>query len=175
MTHRHPENLPVVQYYLVHGDNISYTWRAGCTSVASLALNNEGIVIDVAPDTCHLLVKDPMERFKSAWIIQPYEALWDEGTRYIGRLPINDYIDGVLDDVEGVRSPHSWPQLKQHSAVKDLIVHRLEGSTHMAGCPLHHLNKTEEEKPELTHRVDELREFYAEDITAWESAEPWKQ
>lgn len=175
MTHKHPEDLPVTEYYRLNGVNFTYCWRAGCTSIASLALNAGAEILSDPPETCILLLKEPMSRFASAWCILPDGLQRREEGNVIARQSIEDYTDGVLDDVEGVRSPHCWRQLEQHSDVKHLVLYRLEGTTHIAGTELLHLNETEEPKPELTHRVDELREFYAEDIAAWEAAQIWKQ
>ena len=174
--HRHPQNIPVVQYYELNGVNFTYCWRAGCTSIASLALNNDAKVLDEPPETCTLLLKNPIERFKSAYMILPEGAQQDPetGLSEVGLPPLEDFLNGTLDDVEGVRSPHTWGQIDQHRAVKHLQLYKLEGSTHLAGIPLPHLNKTTVPKPSLIDlpRYQELYELYAEDIEAWSKAFP---
>ena len=174
MTHRHPENIPVVEYYARHGVNYTYCWRAGCTSITTLALNDDDTTtLDEAPEECILLLKNPLERFRSAQMILPDEARNVDGDRReIMRCPIDEYVDAILDGDENYSSPHVWPQLWQHRAVKNLSVYRLEGSTHLAGAKLPYLNVTTEDKEVLTHRLDELKEFYAADIAAWEEAVP---
>ncbi len=172
---QHPQNIPVVQYYELNGVAFSYCWRAGSTSIATLALNNNAKVLEEPPERCVLLLKHPMERFGSSYIILP-EVIRrkPDGEKYVGLPELDLYIDGVLDDVEGVRSPHNWPQMGQHAAVKMLEIFRLEGSTFLAGAKLPHMNSAEREKPLLAGhpRETELHEFYADDIKAWDSAQP---
>ncbi|KPL28078.1 MAG: hypothetical protein AMJ72_05400 [Acidithiobacillales bacterium SM1_46] len=176
--HQHPQDIPVVAYYELNGVNFTYCWRAGCTSIAFLALNNGAKTLDEVPETCTLLLKNPIERFRSAQVILPDQKIRDPETGFveIGPMPMDEYINGVLDDVEGVRSPHCWGQLEQHRAVKHLQLYRLEGTTHLAGVELPHLNKTMIVKPEVENhpRYQELLDFYAEDIEAWEKAAPLK-
>ena len=174
--HRHPQNIPVVEYYRLNGVNFSYCWRAGCTSIASLALNNDAEVLEHPPETCTLLLKNPIERFKSAYMILPEgkQLNHETGLFEVGLPPLEEFLNGTLDDVEGVRSPHTWGQINQHQAVKHLQLYKLEGSTHLAGVPLPHLNKTTIVKPDFSKlpRYEELYELYAKDIEAWEQAFP---
>ncbi len=174
MSHAHPVNIPVVQYYRLNGVNFTYCWRAGCTSISTMAKHYGAEILDEAPEECVLLIKDPIERFRSAQVVLPDEAHWVHGERVVMRMPMEMYLDGTLDDVEGVRSPHTWGQLEQHKAVKKLHVFQLEGSTHLAGVPLPHLNVTHIEKPEVDDlpRYHELVEFYEKDIEAWLDAQP---
>lgn len=173
---QHPQNIPVVEYYHLNGVNFSYCWRAGSTSVAALALNTPAKKLPVVPEHCVLLMKHPIERFRSAYMILPEGRVLNHktGLYEVGLPPINDYINGVLDDAPGVRSPHCWPQLGQHQAVKKLSVFRLEGSTHLAGVPLPHLNPAEGDKPFISNhpREEELFEYYADDLAAWTEARP---
>ena len=174
--HRHPENIPVVEYYELNGVNFTYCWRAGCTSIASLALNNGAKTLAEPPETCVLLMKNPIERFKSAYMILPEgkQLNHETGLFYVGLPPMEEFLNGTLDDAEGVRSPHTWGQMEQHEAVKTLQVFKLEGSTHLAGVPLPHLNKTTVPKPDFSKlpRYQELYELYADDIAAWQQAQP---
>lgn len=174
--HRHPQNIPVVEYYELNGVNFTYCWRAGCTSIAALALNNNAKVLEDAPETCVLLLKHPLERFRSAYMILPEGRVLNDKTGLFerGLPPMEDFLNGTLDDVEGVRSPHTWGQIEQHKAVKALQLFKLEGSTHLAGVELPYLNRTEVEKPDFSQlpRFPELAELYAEDIEAWNSAQP---
>lgn len=170
---QHPQNIPVVQYYELNGVYFSYCWRAGSTSIATMALNNNAKVLGAAPETCVLLLKHPIERFASSYIILPETVVEKDGINVVDLPLLDDYINGVLDDVPGVRSPHNWPQLGQHRE-SELQIFRLEGSTHLAGVPLPHLNTADREKPILAGhpREDELYEFYAEDLNAWNYAVP---
>jgi len=174
--HSHPPNTPVVTYYRLNGINFTYCWRAGCTSITQLAKDNDAEVLEEAPETCMLLLKDPIDRFRSSQMILPMEKRLNDETGLFEMVqpPISEYLDGTLDDVEGVRSPHNWPQIAQHSAVKHLQLFRLEGTTHLAGVPLPHLNKTEIPKPVVSDlpRYPELFDFYAKDLEAWENAKP---
>jgi hypothetical protein len=174
MSHFHPVNIPVVEYYRLNGVNFTYCWRAGCTSIAFLAKKHGAEILQEAPEECVLLMKDPVERFRSAQVILPEEAHMVYGERLIMRMPMEQYLDGTLDDVEGVRSPHTWPQMGQHEAVKTLHVFKLEGSTHLAGVELPHRNKTHIEKPTVADlpRYNELLKFYEDDIKAWNDAQP---
>ncbi len=173
MSFQHPLGIEEIGYYVLNDQTIGWTWRAGCTSIMKSMepYYEEVITLTHAPKACHLFLKNPMERFRSAWIAMPYIGTLPDGTPV--RQPINDYIDDVLDDVLGARSPHSTPQTWQHRKVEELKPHKLEGSTIVCGVPLLHENITTEEKPEITHRVDELRAYYAFDIHVWEKAEPW--
>lgn len=174
--HKHPENIPIIEYYRLNGINFTYCWRAGCTSIASLALNNDAKVLPEAPEICMLLLKNPIERFISAYMILPDGKILNDKTGLfeVGLPPIAKYLDGVLDDAPGVRSPHTWGQIEQHKAVKHLQLFRLEGTTHIADVKLPHINKTMVPKPVISDlpRYPELFDFYAKDIEAWERAKP---
>ena len=61
--HQHPPDVPVVQYFRLNGINFTYCWRAGCTSIAQLAKDNNAKVLPEAPEICMLLLKNPIERF----------------------------------------------------------------------------------------------------------------
>lgn len=177
--HKHPVNIPVVEYYHLNGVNFTYCWRAGSTSITSLALNNNAEVLEEPPETCVLLLKHPIERFRSSHLVLPERAdriTDDEGkqVRVVRQPPMNEYIDCFLDDTGGARSPHNFDQLGQHEAVKELIVYRLEGSSHLAGVELPWLNKSEFDKPLISDhpRYDELLAYYADDLDAWNDARP---
>ncbi len=174
--HKHPQDIPVVQYYRLNGVNFTYCWRAGCTSVAKLALDHNAEVLAGPPEVCTLLLKHPIERFRSSQMILPLEKRKDPETDrwVVAQPPISQYLSDTLDDVEGVRSPHTWEQIDQHQGVKHLQLYRLEGSTHLAGVPLPHLNKTMIPKPVVADlpRYLELFDFYAKDLEAWENAKP---
>jgi hypothetical protein len=174
--HFHPPNMPVVKYFRLNGINFTYCWRAGCTSIAQLAKDNDAKELPEAPEICMLLLKNPIERFRSSHMILAQEKRMNNttGLYEIVQPPISEYLDGTLDDVEGVRSPHTWRQIDQHKAVKHLQLFRLEGTTHLADVKLPHLNKTTFPKPVISDlpRYPELFDFYAKDIEAWERAKP---
>ncbi len=174
MSHFHPVNIPVVEYYRLNGVNFTYCWRAGCTSIAYLAKKHGAEILKEPPSECVLLLKDPIERFRSAHVVLPEEAIWVDGERVIGQMPIEEYLDGTLDDAPGVRSPHNWGQLEQHKDVETLHVFQLEGSTHLAGVELPHRNRTHIDKPEVDdlRRYHELVKYYEADIEAWLAAKP---
>ena len=166
----HPVGIAAIGYFRLGDVSVGYTWRAGCTSVIQAMYDAKALVLltGAEPETCHLFLKNPIERFRSAWVAQPVRQYPDS----IRRPDMEEYTNGVLDDVPGWRSPHSDPQLWQHRNIKNLITWRLEGSTHVLGVPLPHLNLTEEQKPVAVHRLDELKEYYADDIKAWEVSPP---
>jgi hypothetical protein len=174
--HKHPQDIPVVQYFRLNGINFTYCWRAGCTSITRLALDNDAEVLDGPPEICMLLLKNPIERFRSSQMILPMEKRLNDRTGLfeLAQPPISQYLDDTLDDVEGVRSPHTWQQIDQHKGVKHLQLFRLEGTTHIADVKLPHLNKTMIPKPVVSDlpRYPELFDFYAKDIEAWEKAKP---
>lgn len=174
--HQHPPDVPVVQYFRLNGINFTYCWRAGCTSITQLARENGAKVLPEAPEICMLLLKNPIERFRSSQMILPMEKRLNDKTGLfeLAQPPISQYLDDTLDDVEGVRSPHTWAQIDQHKAVKHLQLFRLEGTTHIADVKLPHLNKTMVPKPVISDlpRFPELFDFYAKDIEAWERAKP---
>ena len=172
MSFNHPLGIEEIGYFLLNDMTVGWTWRAGCTSIiASMEPYYDDVeTLTHPPERCMLYLKNPMERFRSAWIAQPFVAVDAAGIP--SRMRIEDYIDGVLDDEPGVRSPHSNGQLWQHRRVKDIHPYRLEGSTTVCGVPLLHMNITDEEKPQLEHRTKELLEYYREDIDAWSQADP---
>ena len=172
MSFEHPVGLEQVGYFRLNGVCVGWTWRAGCTSIIRTMEQYQDqveVILGTPPDQeVHLFLKNPIERFRSAWIVQPVKQYPDS----VRRPDMEEYTDMVLDDFPGWRSPHSDPQLKQHSRCKKLIKWRLEGSTHVCGVPLLHTNITEEEKPLATYRLPDLLEYYAQDIKAWEEARP---
>jgi hypothetical protein len=172
MSFNHPLGIEEIGYFLLNDVTVGWTWRAGCTSIIGSMepYIDEVTTLTHPPESCILFLKNPLERFRSAWIAQPFIGVGGDGTPY--RMSMNDYIDAVLDDTPGARSPHSNPQLWQHRRVKDIVTHKLEGSTHVCGVPLLHLNITDEEKPPIEHREDELYEYYERDIRAWEDSSP---
>ena len=58
--------------------------------------------------------------------------------------------------------------------MKKVHVFKLEGSTHIAGVELPHLNRTTIKKPMVADlmRYPELYTFYEQDMYAWERAIP---
>lgn len=170
MSFDHPLGIEEIGYFVLNETTVGWTWRAGCTSVIASMEPYYDIVVSLThpPKQCHLFLKNPIERVRSAWVAQPFV----DGGPPPARISMEEFIDGILDDVPGVRSPHSNPQLWQHRKVKDITPWRLEGSTHICGVPLLHKNVTEDEKPPVNYRVPELLDYYAQDIQAWEAAVP---
>ena len=121
-----------------------------------------------------LLLKNPIERFRSSQMILPDRVKKTPEGNTIERPPISEYLERFLDNDEEVLSPHNWGQLEQHRGVEELEIYRLEGSTHLAGVELPWLNKTEEKKPLIADhpRYPELYIRYEEDIAAWQTAIP---
>ena len=170
MSFDHPLGIEAVGYFVLNDSTVGWTWRAGCTSIiASMEPYYDDVVsLTHPPEQCHLFLKNPIERFRSAWIAQPV----GEYDGKVQRMPMEQYTDAVLDDLPGHRSPHSNPQLWQHREVKDITPWRLEGSTYVCGVSLLHLNETDEEKPPVNYRLPDLLDYYAQDIQAWEAAAP---
>ncbi len=173
-------------YHISQGEfNIGAAPRSGSTSLYFLVkkLGVSAVELTEAPDTAVCIIRDPIKRIASAYILLA-EGInsRDPVTNFktIGRPPFEETIDAVLDDdgeewfnakIGNSAHAFAWqPQSELYSKVKNPIWIRLEGIGKIHGLTLPHSNKTIEEKPTVTYRLDELNEFYAEDIRLWNAA-----
>lgn len=176
-------NIP--QYYCINGIYVGAVPRSGSTSLWNLNKELNGQTLDHVPQTATCIVRDPIKRLASAWLLLPIEARRftnEEGNSYreIMRPPIEEVIDAILGDYAEQyftdkigNSNHAYAWMRQSSlydSVKFPEWIRLEGieSFHRLTLPVH--NKSTEEKPAITHRLDELKDYYREDTELWEKA-----
>ena len=89
----------------------------------------------------------------------------------LARFSIEHFTDKVLD--EGYWNRHWAPQIAQHKYFDE--IYRFENIAETwphEYCyrELGQWNKSKTPKPEIVYRLDELNEYYAEDLRAWEKA-----
>ena len=162
--------------------------RSGSTSLYFMAKHlRESQSLQVKEvDEAVCIIRHPIRRIASAWLLLPEEVAKerdDKGDvirRWIQIAPIEETIDAILDDTAGEfftakigNSAHAYAWQRQselYSGCKNPKYIRLEGIESIYGLELPHYNVAEREKPEITHRLDELLEYYAEDLKLWESA-----
>jgi hypothetical protein len=179
--------LFVPQYYHVTlkdtDFNICAAPRSGSTSLYYFAqmAGEYATNLREAPETAVCIIRDPIARVGSAYMLLPDGVTRDENNfKTIGRPPIEETIDAILDD-DGGRfftekigdSKHAFAWMRHtelYRECKNPIWLRLEGHESFYGHKLPHDNKTEEPKPEVTYRLAELNEYYAEDIELWKKA-----
>lgn len=77
---------------------------------------------------------------------------------------IEQFTDAVLG---GLENEHWYPQLKQHMPIDE--IRQFEHINETFPVPLRHLNKGFRDKPEITYRLDELQNYYREDLDAWQA------
>lgn len=178
----------IPQYYRVNRDVdfcIGAAPRSGSTSLYYLAesLKKQCVTLKETPDTAVCIIRDPIKRIASAWMLLAEGVnSRDPVTNFktIGRPAFEETVDAVLDDdgeawfntkIGSSAHAFAWqPQSELYNKVKNPIWIRLEGIGKIYGLTLPHSNKTVEEKPTVTYRLDELNEFYAEDIRLWNAA-----
>lgn len=122
-----------------------------------------------------IYLRHPITRFASAWAYftpannfpgdpvwrnKAYDALRDHPT-------VEQFTDAVLD---GMQNEHWAPQLAQHGLVFDEIL-RLENirDTWPERYRLENRNQGRIPKPEITYRLDELENYYKEDLAQWQT------
>jgi len=181
----------VPQYYAVRTRtadfNICAAPRTGSTSLyyfaKELEKTEEAIFLTETPSDAICLIRDPIKRLASAYMLLPDGITSrDPITNFktVGRPAIEETIDAVLND-DGAEwfnakigdSAHAFawqPQVELYSECENPVWLRLEGNEGVFGLLLPHANITEEEKPVIDYRLDELKEFYAEDIKTWQMA-----
>ena len=181
----------VPQYYAIRTRtadfNIGAAPRSGSTSLYhfanALKQNDQAIFLSETPKDAICLIRDPIKRLASAYLLLPEGVKTrDPVTNFktIGRPSFEDTIDAVLDD-EGQAwfdtqigdSAHAFawqPQVELYSECEFPVWVKLEGNGGFFGMQLPHENVSMEPKPEVTYRLDELKEFYAEDIKIWQLA-----
>lgn len=154
---------------------IGATEKAGATSIMN-ALNRARFR-RLTPEQIRqrglrvrLYVRNPITRFASAFAyfapndnypIQPSRAAW-----LLAEHPtLEQFTDAVL---AGMENEHWSPQLAQHMPIDEVL--RFENAADTFPVELPHMNKGRIEKPEITYRLDELEDYYREDLDAWEAA-----
>ena len=174
---RRPEAF---QYYWLEPEQIviGYTNKAACTSIRHALIrckryaNHEVIERGLRS---RLYLRHPLVRLASAWAyFSPANNFPREPVRtnkayeFLKSHPtIEAFIDAVLDHDN--ENEHWAPQIEQHRPLEFDEIYRLEdiAATWPSRFKLGHENKSRVEKPEITHRRDELHRYYAEDLHAW--------
>lgn len=162
-------------YWQVSDDlAITCTEKAGATSINSALSRCRKITpqqIKQRNLTTRIYLRHPITRFASVYAyfaangnfqVQPSRA------RYVldHHPTIEQFTDAVLN---GVENEHWLPQLAQHEIDIDQI-HRFEdiNKTWPTGYPLGHYNKGRIEKPEIIYKLNDLQEYYRQDLDAWD-------
>lgn len=181
----------IPQYYAVRTPtcqfNIGAAPRSGSTSLYYLAkhLEEQGYaeMLSKTPQESICLIRDPIKRLASAYLLLPEGVKTrDPETNFktVGRPEFEETVDAVLNDDGAAwftaqigNSAHAFawqPQTELYSEVEFPVWVRLEDNGGFFGIQLPHENKAQEPKPEVTYRLDELKNFYAEDIKIWNMA-----
>jgi len=69
--------------------------------------------------------------------------------------------------LDGATNEHWLPQLAQHMPIDELFQLERIHETWPQEFPLRHENKGRLQKPEISYRLAELSDYYAEDLEAW--------
>lgn len=171
----------IPQYYDFKDFCMGAAPRSGSTSLHFLAETEGADTLKSAPSEAVCIVRHPIKRLASAWILLCEEARRLPDKRVVMRPPIEEVIDAILDDdgeafftAKIGNSAHAFAWQRQselYSRCKNPIWLRLEKNEGFHGMTLPLYNKSDPaEKPEVTHRLAELEEYYAEDIALWNSA-----
>ena len=177
-------NFP--QYYNILTDhcefNIAAVPRSGSTSVHFMAKNNGGKMLPFDEiDDAICIVRHPLERLASAWLLFPEEARRLPEKRVVMRPPIEEVIDAILDEEEtdeyfrskisNSKHAYAWQrQVDLYSGCANPVWMRLEGNEGIFGILLPHYNAAETKKPKIEHRLEEITKYYAEDMKIWQMA-----
>jgi hypothetical protein len=127
------------------------------------------------------IVRHPLERLASAWLLFPEEARRLPEKRVVMRPPIEEVIDAILDEEEtdeyfrskigNSKHAYAWQrQVDIYSGCENPVWMRLEGNEGVFGILLPHYNEAQEEKPKIEHRLEEITKYYAEDMKTWQMA-----
>ena len=181
----------VPQYYLIQTPDcefcITAAPRSGSTSLYHFAKDLESrgqaFFLTETPDDAVCLIRDPIERLASAYLLLPEGVRTrDPVTNFktLGRPAFEETVDAVLDDhgqewfddkIGNSKHAFGWqPQVELYSECEHPVWVKLEGNGGFFGMELPHANKSMEPKPKVTYRLDELKNFYAEDIKTWQMA-----
>lgn len=115
-------------------------------------------------------LRHPITRFLSAWAFFSPAAF---PVRHIPtHAPVEVFIDKVLDHC--ARNVHWNPVLEMLDGCNIAELYQFERihETWPSDIKLLRLNVSKKEKPEITYRLDELKQFYSRDLDAWESLNP---
>lgn len=186
-----PERPPCIngfwipQYYRIetphHNFTIGAAPRSGSTSLYFMAkhLNAEAIQGEEVPEAV-CIIRHPIKRLASAWLLLPEEARRLPEERVAMYPPVEETIDAILDGTADEfftkrigDSRHAFAWMRQselYGGCEKPHYVRLDGLGHIYGLKMPHYNSAERPKPEVTHRVDELVEYYREDLEIWDNA-----
>ena len=191
MTRQQFNGFYVPQYYAIrtrHCDfNIGAAPRSGSTSLYEFAKAleeaEESLFLSEPPSDAICLIREPIARLASAYLLLPDGVnSRDPVTNFktTGRPAFEETVDAVLDgdgqawfDEKIGNSKHAFAwqrQVELYSECEFPVWVKLEGNGGFFGMELPHANKSFEPKPEVTHRLDELKKFYAEDTKIWQMA-----
>ena len=170
------------QYYDFGSFCVCATPRGGSTSLHFLAEQHNAQKLKTAPTEAICIIRNPLERVASAHVLLPLEARRLPTERVVMRPPIEEVIDAILgaegaeaffqEKIGNSRHTYAWqPQTDLYSKCANPIWMRLEGNEGFHGLTLPLYNKSDPtEKPKITYRLDELKEYYREDLEQWEKA-----
>lgn len=119
-----------------------------------------------------LYLRHPITRFASCWAYFtpannfPNDPVWSNAAYTMLREnpSVEQFTDAVLD---GATNEHWLPQLAQHMPIDELFQLERIHETWPQEFPLRHENKGRLQKPEISYRLAELSDYYAEDLEAW--------
>ena len=174
----------IPQYYCIKGIYVGAVPRAGSTSLYMLYKQTENDPatreLDHTPQTATCILREPLARLQSAWLLLPEEARWVGERREVMRPPIEEVIDAILGDHAEAfftdkigNSNHAYAWMRQsdlYDGVEFPEWIRLEGIETFHKLKLPHYNVAQEPKPPITHRLNELNDYYREDFELWEAA-----
>ena len=181
----------IPQYYNIRTKTCEFSIgaapRSGSTSLFDFAkkleAEGEASFLSEPPKDAICMIRDPIQRLASAYMLLPDGInSRDPITNFktVGRPAFEETIDAVLNDDGAAwfndkigNSAHAFawqPRSELYSECEFPVWVRLEGNGGFFGLQLPHSNKTEGEKPEVTYRLDELKDFYAEDLRIWQIA-----
>ncbi|HUW45484.1 MAG TPA: hypothetical protein VMW50_06780 [Dehalococcoidia bacterium] len=181
----------VPQYYAIRTRtcdfNIGAAPRSGSTSLyhfaKKLELAEQAIALTETPKDAICLIREPIARLASAYLLLPEGVnSRDPVTNFktVGRPSFEETVDAVLNDdgqawfdakIGSSAHAFAWqPQTELYSECEFPVWVKLEGNGGFFGMQLPHENKAQEPKPEVTYRLNELKDFYAEDTKIWNMA-----
>ncbi len=159
---------------------ISATEKAACTSIHNSLTRCPRYTIEQVRQRglrTRLYLRHPISRFASCWAYFtpannfPGDPVWRNHAYDVLREhpSVEQFTDIVLG---GCENEHWAPQLAQHDCAFDEI-YQLEQihETWPKKYPLRHENRARIDKPEITYRLDDLLDYYRDDLTAWQKSE----
>ncbi len=173
----HP--IPTFFHFAGLGLTIGACPRSASSSLAYFAQMFEGTPLHEPPREAICIIREPLSRLASSLFVIPEEVRKAaNGERYVGRPSIEEVIDGVLggyanEVYHNAPAGHDWawqPQSELFECIAEPTWLRLDDLDTLGGIPFPHINQTLEAKPEIVHRLDEIRDYYAKDTELWQRA-----